>query len=111
MILHPCSIVRQKEYYRLFTADLVHNDVLHLALNEIMLFVFCSRLEAFTGSAKFVFVYFLSYFAGVVITTVRHRNQFKFSSAGLPGALWDVCSALLFYSLKRSRSMRRFSAG
>jgi membrane associated rhomboid family serine protease len=93
MILHPYSIIREKEYYRLFTADLVHNDLLHLVLNEFMLFVFCARLEVYLksrtagGSWQFLFIYLLSYFAGVIITTLKHRNQFKYSSAGASGSI------------------------
>lgn len=93
MILHPYSIIRQREYYRLFTADLVHNDITHLVLNEFMLFIFCSRLEMYLngrsgeGSSQFLFIYLLSCFFGVLIVTVRHRNQFKFSSAGASGSI------------------------
>ena len=93
MILHPMSIIREKEYYRLFTADLVHNDMLHLALNEFMLFAFCARLEVYlksrTGGSswQFLFIYLLSYFSGVIITTLKHRNQIEYSSAGASGSI------------------------
>jgi membrane associated rhomboid family serine protease len=93
MILHPYSIVKQKQYYRLFTSDLVHNDIMHLLLNEVMLYLMCANLEEYLrmksayGSWEFLFIYLFSFFSGVIITTFRHRNQFDYSSAGASGSI------------------------
>ncbi|MFI5162350.1 MAG: rhomboid family intramembrane serine protease [Sphingobacteriales bacterium] len=93
LILHPYSIVRQKEYYRLFTSDLVHVDFMHLLLNELMLYLICGSLEEHLkigsahGSWQFLFIYACSLFSGVVVTTLRHRKQFDYSGAGASGSL------------------------
>src|ERR1700744_5708592 len=67
MILHPYSIYKEKEYYRLFTSDLVHNDLIHLLLNELMLYGICASLEEYlrqqyaNGSWLFLCIYLTSY--------------------------------------------------
>ena len=93
MILHPYSVVKDKEYYRLFTSDFVHNDFMHLLLNEIMLYLICVNLEeslrmqSIYGSWQFLFIYLFSFFSGVFVTTIRHRKQFDYSSAGASGSI------------------------
>ncbi|MDT3401261.1 rhomboid family intramembrane serine protease [Mucilaginibacter terrae] len=47
LLLHPGSIVGLKEHYRLVTGDFVHNDLAHLAINQMMLFTFGTRLEEY----------------------------------------------------------------
>lgn len=96
MILHPFSIVKHHQYYRFFTADLVHNDIIHLILNEFMLCLGGGGLEetlnqqSHWGSLQFIFIYLFSYFCGIAYTTIRHRNDFNFSSAGASGSIIGV---------------------
>ena len=93
IILHPYSIYQKRQYYRLFTSDLVHVDLLHLALNEFMLYIFCSDLEetirksAGGNSLNFVIIYLSGMLAGSIIATTRHRKDFTYSSAGASGAI------------------------
>ena len=93
MILHPYSVIKEKEYYRLFTGDLVHNDFMHLILNEIMLYVMCASLEehlktlSHAGSWLFIIIYLSSCLFGSVLITVRHKKQFSYSSAGASGSI------------------------
>jgi len=93
LILHPYSIVKEHQYYRIITADLVHNDFLHLLLNEFMLITFCANLEQFLrsktsyGSLGFLVIYLLSCFSGAIAATIRHRKDFDYSSAGASGSI------------------------
>jgi membrane associated rhomboid family serine protease len=93
MILHPNSIAKRKEYHRLVSSDFVHNDAMHLLLNEVMAFFVCGQLEGFLngrqdyGSLIFLLIYALSHFAGVLLVTWRHRNDYAYSSAGASGSL------------------------
>jgi membrane associated rhomboid family serine protease len=93
MILHPFGITKKKEYYRLFTSDLVHNDAGHLLMNEVMFYLVCVNLEQTLngqskyGSALFLLIYAVSYFTGVILITIRHRNDFSYSSAGASGSI------------------------
>ncbi|MGY3212451.1 rhomboid family intramembrane serine protease [Mucilaginibacter sp. HD30] len=93
LILHPFGIVKHKEYYRLFTAELIHNDFAHLLMNAWMYYVVCINLEqslnqqSFYGSGQFFLIYLLSYLTGVIVITLRHRNDFNYSSAGASGSI------------------------
>jgi len=93
LILHPTGIVKHKEYYRLFTSELIHNDLGHLLMNEVMYYLICVNLEQMlngrsaTGSGIFLVIYAVSYFTGIAVITLRHRNDFGYSSAGASGSI------------------------
>ena len=93
LLLHPNGIAASKEYYRLFTGDLVHNDLIHLLLNQIMLFTFGTRLEAYwltinkLGSLYFLVVYLCSNLMGSTITTIRHREDVDYTNTGASGSI------------------------
>jgi membrane associated rhomboid family serine protease len=93
MILHPYSVFRQNQFYRLITGDLVSNDPVHLALNEAMLSFFGGNLEqelnrrSVHGSLLFLFIYFFSWICGIVYTTLKYRNDFEYSTAGASGSI------------------------
>jgi membrane associated rhomboid family serine protease len=101
MIHHPASVVNNKQYHRLFTSDLVHNDFMHLLVNEAMALFICGNLEevlrkqSVYGTLEFIFIYLLSHFAGVVLTTIRHRNDFEYSSAGASGSVLGCMMAFM----------------
>ncbi|WP_429380305.1 rhomboid family intramembrane serine protease [Mucilaginibacter sp. UYCu711] len=92
-ILHPVSIFRHSEYYRLFTSDLVHNDIGHFLLNEVMAFYVCGDLErnlrsrSAHGSLLLLIIYLVSFASGIIYTTFRHRRDFDYSSAGASGSI------------------------
>jgi membrane associated rhomboid family serine protease len=93
LLLHPNGIVASKEYYRLITGDLVHNDIIHLILNQIMLFTFGTRLEEYLllttshGSLKFLAIYLSSCLAGSLMTTFRYRKELEYTNAGASGSI------------------------
>ena len=93
LILHPFGIFNKKEYYRLFTSDLIHNDAGHLLMNEAMFYLICVNLEQTLnkqwdlGSWYFAVIYFTGYFSGVLIITYRYRNDFNYTSAGASGSI------------------------
>src|ERR1700761_2058575 len=93
MVLHPYDVVRKKSYYRLITADLVHNNLQHLLVNEGCLIVFCGYLERYLrevtkhGSSEFGIIYFSSMLTGSLIVTIVHRKNIKYSTAGASGSI------------------------
>ncbi len=93
MVLHPFSISKQRQYYRMFTADLVSNDLMHLVLNEFVLSFFGGNLEeemnrrSAHGGLYFLFIYGCSWLFGTVYTILRNNNDFDFSSAGSSGSV------------------------
>lgn len=102
LLLHPSGIVELKEFYRLFTGDLVHNDLVHLLINQIMLFTFGTRLEEYllttttAGSLKFLAIYSSSCLAGSLFTTARHWKDESYTNAGASGS---IIGCLLGYVL------------
>jgi membrane associated rhomboid family serine protease len=79
--------------HRLITGDFVHNDLMHLLLNELMLYGICASLEEdlrhlyTNGSLRFLIIYLGSWIVGVTATTIRHRMDFDYSSAGSSGSI------------------------
>lgn len=92
-ILHPVTVNRKKEYYRLFSSDLIHNDVAHLFVNVFALFAVGSQLEEYLrsvntmGSFWFAVIYLCSCVCGTFFTFLRHRKDIEFSSAGASGSV------------------------
>lgn len=93
LFLHPVSVWRNQEYYRWLTADLVHNDVVHLILNEFLLYFICGTLEShlrtnvYAGSLQYALIYLSSMLSGAVLVTVINRKDFEYSSAGASGSI------------------------
>lgn len=93
LMLHPYSIVVNRQYYRLLSHDLVHVDWLHWLFNEFMFLNFGIGLERYLnhlnpyGSILFGAVYLASNFAGSIASTYRHHSDFLFSGAGFSGSI------------------------
>lgn len=102
LMLHPYSVVKEKEYYRLITSDFVHHDFMHLCLNELMIFAYCANLEQYLnktspiGSWEFLLIYVTSCVAGGIGVTIIHRKSFDYSSAGASGS---VIGCLFSYTI------------
>ncbi len=58
------------EVWRLLTPALLHSSILHIALNMYALYVIGRRLERFYGPGRFLALYWLSAFAGNVLSFV-----------------------------------------
>lgn len=101
LMLHPQSVVRQRQYYRIFTADLVNADIPHLVLNEFMLYVFCSDLEetlrkrSASGSLEFAVIYWGSLLVASMIVTIRHYKEFGYSTTGTSGSIMGCMFAFM----------------
>lgn len=93
LILHPYSIFHYRQFYRILSSDLVHNDIVHLGMNEFMLYLIAVNLEEFLnkmspyGSVQFCIIYFSSTLFGGLVNTFLHRNDYEFSSAGASGGI------------------------
>lgn len=101
LILHPYSILRKREYFRVLTADFVHVDLIHLILNEFALYVICSDLEELLnrksqyGSLQFLGIYAVSMLTANLMATTRNRNNFSYSSAGASGSIMGCLFAFM----------------
>jgi len=100
-ILHPNSIIKRREYYRLFISDFVHNDLGHLLVNGSMTFLICGELEKYLvlnyshSHLLFLLIYTCSHFAGVLSVTWTNRSDYGYSSAGASGSILGCMMAFM----------------
>ena len=108
--MNPYSVVRRKEWYRLFTCSLVHADFTHLLVNMFVLWSFGGYLEnQFTafdqlglipnGSITYLFLYV----SAVVVSSVPDMNKSKidnalYNSIGASGGVSAILFASIFLS-------------
>jgi membrane associated rhomboid family serine protease len=89
LILSPTR-VRRGEVYRLLTAGWLHGDLMHLLMNMYVLSLFADRVLAVFGEALFLALYVSAVVMAYVPTTIRFRNEPKYSSLGASGAVAAV---------------------
>jgi len=93
LLLHPFSVVEQKEYYRLLTFDFIHHDLLHLGLNLLVMWVSCIPLEQFLrtrslhGSLEFLLIYFAAHLCGATYVTIKYHKNYDYSCVGASGSI------------------------
>lgn len=101
-ILNPYSVNHRREYYRLFTSGLIHNDYIHLFFNMFTLYWFGEMIESvytqlFGESGKVLYVAF--YIIGIVVSSIptylKHKNHSYYNSLGASGGV----SAVIFASI------------
>jgi len=85
------ELIRAGQLWRLFTPMLLHDDtsIMHIGFNMYFLFIVGQQVERITGHGRFVVLYILSGFTGVVAS-------FLFSpyySWGASGALFGLLGA------------------
>ena len=56
------AVIKEKEFYRLFTSMFLHSDIEHLFNNMLLLYYIGRLLEEQIGKIRYLFVYFLSKF-------------------------------------------------
>ncbi|MCB2209452.1 rhomboid family intramembrane serine protease [bacterium] len=64
------SAIANGQVWRLLTPVFLHSSILHIALNMYALYIIGRRLERFYGPWRFMILYFVSAFAGNVLSYV-----------------------------------------
>ncbi|WP_345212716.1 rhomboid family intramembrane serine protease [Mucilaginibacter gynuensis] len=101
LCIHPPSIWKRQEYYRIFTGDLVHNDQRHLFFNLFMMWAFCIGLEdqlmkmGDRGQLQFLIIYIVSMLSGNLYIAIRHRNKQQYTSVGNSGSIMGCMFACM----------------
>lgn len=102
LILWPPAIVRNREYYRLFTYGLVHADFSHLFFNMLTLFFFGRAMEGvFTarlGSLGFAAFYLGALLVSILPTYIKNRKSSTYRSLGASGAVSAVLFAYILFA-------------
>ena len=93
----PHRILKEREYYRLFTAGFVHVSLGHLAFNMLTLYFFGPELERLLGTGRFVILYVGSELAAHALSLVIHRDSVDYSAVGASGAISGVLFAFCLF--------------
>ena len=83
------SLIRAGELWRLITPVFLHASILHIAFNMYALFIFGRGLEARYGHGRFLLLYFLSGYAGNVMSFLLSVN----TSLGASTAIFGLIAA------------------
>jgi len=79
------------EWYRLFTAPLLHADLMHLLFNGVALLMVGYQLERLVGRLWFAGFYFLGAFGGALLSLAL--NPENLTSVGASGAIMGLFGA------------------
>jgi rhomboid protease GluP len=79
--------IRQGEIWRLITPVFLHGSILHIGFNMYALFLYGRDLEARFGHGRFLLLYFLSAYAGNVLSFLLTANASLGASTAIFGLL------------------------
>lgn len=89
-------LVKDGEYYRLFTSMFLHIGIMHLICNMYSLYVIGREVENFFGKIKYIIIFMLSGIFGSIMSIAFNQN---IVSAGASGALFGLLGALLYFGI------------
>ncbi|MFT3674868.1 MAG: rhomboid family intramembrane serine protease [Chitinophagaceae bacterium] len=109
LIFHPPAVSQRNQWYRFFSAGLVHADVTHLAFNMISLYLFGRFVEqgflslfAEKGKILFLAMYVLALPVSLLPTYFKNRHNYHYYGLGASGAV----SAVVFAGLLLAPTIR-----
>ena len=88
------ELVKNGDYYRLFTAMFFHGGFLHLLFNCYALYIIGSQLEGFLGKIKYLIIYLLSGVAGALFSCAFNHSGI---SIGASGAIFGLMGSLVYF--------------
>ena len=91
------ALIKNGEYYRLFTSAFIHIGFLHLICNMYCLYIIGPQIESFLGKIKYLFVYLGSAITANLLSLAMHTNNLLTISAGASGAIFGLFGALLYF--------------
>ncbi|MBQ7657950.1 MAG: rhomboid family intramembrane serine protease [Butyrivibrio sp.] len=101
-------VLRDGQYYRLFTAMFLHADPRHLVNNMLMLALGGAIVENYTGHAFYFFLYMLSGLFGNMISMVYEiQNRLSWISVGASGAIMGLVGFVVVWILVNRKSFVR----
>ena len=101
-------VVEQKEYYRFLTSIYLHGDISHIAMNMLALVAAGRLVESYLGSFKTVIIYFVSGFAGSILSLLFHHAESNVYSIGASGAIFGLLvAAAIIQNKKEGKSFLR----
>ena len=93
--VYPPCITERGEYWRFFTATLMHFGFSHLLNNMVMLGVAGQILERALGKVKYLLLYFTAGIGGCVLSYLEMMKSGEYAvAAGASGSIFGIIGAL-----------------
>lgn len=89
-------LVKNGEYYRLFTCIFLHIGIMHLLCNMYSLYIIGREVESLFGKIKYIIIFILSGISGSIMSLAFTHNTI---SAGASGAIFGLLGALLYFGI------------
>lgn len=89
-------LVKNGEYYRLFTSIFLHIGIMHLLCNMYSLYIIGREVENLFGKVKYIIIFILSGIFGSILSMAFSHNVI---SAGASGAIFGLLGALLYFGM------------
>ena len=104
------ELIRQGQFWRLFSAMFLHSGLSHLANNMLLLFVLGSNLEPVLGTWRFLCIYLLGGLGGNIAAYYWYTSRGEqVVFVGASGAVFAVMGAVLLVVLICRGRMRELS--
>ena len=87
-------LVKNGEYYRLFTCIFLHIGIMHLLCNMYSLYIIGREVENLFGKIKYIIIFILSGIFGSIMSLAFTHNTV---SVGASGAIFGLFGALLYF--------------
>jgi membrane associated rhomboid family serine protease len=101
------DLVRQGEWWRLFTPALLHGSLIHLAFNSFMLYQLGRLAENVFGRAAIVLIFVGSAITGCLFSAFMGHNL----SLGASGAVMGMVGACIAFGLRHNKRIPEFLRG
>jgi len=99
LMLKPVRVFRRGEYYRLFTAGLLHGDFFHLLFNLLTFYFFAKYVESYyLGHWQFAVIYVGSLLLSSLYAAWKHRNDTNYNALGASGAISGVLFSFILFN-------------
>lgn len=103
--MHPYTVIREKQYYRMLSSGFIHNGWMHLFFNMLALYFFGRNVEyifssIFGGAGPYIFLIF--YLTAIIVadipTLLKNKDNPGYFSLGASGGVSAVvlCWILFF---------------
>jgi membrane associated rhomboid family serine protease len=94
--------IRAGEQIRMLSSGFLHGDIMHLTFNMYTLYIFAPTVYEYLGNFGFGLVYFISLFAGNLLTLYFHKNDYNYRAIGASGAVMGILYAAILIEPQRN---------
>jgi membrane associated rhomboid family serine protease len=91
------GLFESRELYRIYSSTILHGNVLHLVINLFGLAVIGRALEKLIGGIRFLNIYLISGFIGVLVSNILSPFEL---SIGASGCIYGLMGAYLYIRFK-----------